>query len=144
MITFHDRPDSLAHLLGMLAFYFWVRSRRVLHEPGAVPHPGRQLGLMVLFLVLTLCTSLQIGAVYLFLLWLGMAMTSLAGRERFPAPAMAATLIVPAAMALAVKFGFPGWWAGFRTRAATPSWTGLQFPGLDALLKVARTVRQSA
>jgi hypothetical protein len=141
VLTFHDRPDSLAHLLGMSAVYFWVRSRRVLNGANAVSRPNFQLALMVLFVVLTLCTSLQIGAVYLFLLWLGMAITRLAGREHFPVMAMTATLILPAALAAAVKFGFPGWWAGFLEHArGTPSWTGLQFPDAGAVLKVVRTV----
>ena len=141
VITFHDRPDSLAHVLGILAVYFWIRSRRVFSETGTVPQVNLHLGLMALFAVLTLCTSLQIGAVYLFLLWVGMVFTSLAGREPFPTAAMAATLIVPAVMAAAVRFGFPNWWAGFMEHARqTPSWTGLQFPAMAAVLKVVRTV----
>src|SRR5260221_8897119 len=39
LLTFHDRPDSLAHLLGMLAVYSWIRSRRNL-DRGASPLPG--------------------------------------------------------------------------------------------------------
>ncbi len=141
VLTFHDRPDSLAHLLGILAVYCWICSRRVFSETGEVPQANRQLGLMGLFTVLTLCTSLQIGAVYLCVIWIGMVFTSLAGREPFPAGAMAATLVVPVAMAAAVRFGFPGWWAGFAEHARqTPSWTGLEFPTTAAVLKVVRTV----
>ena len=32
VFTFHDRPDSLAHLLGVIAVYACVRSRRILYQ----------------------------------------------------------------------------------------------------------------
>ncbi len=144
VITFHDRPDSLAHLLGMLAVYSWICSRQILGDPQKITNRNQpsatMLAAMVLFVVLTLCTSVQIGAIYLFLIWVGLAATSLAGRERFPIKAAALTILIPAALALFVKLGFPLLWNGFIEHARqTPSWTGWRWPGTD-LLKVGRTV----
>jgi hypothetical protein len=68
LITFHDRPDSLAHLFGILAVYAWVRSGAG-SPTGAVPSRAWSW-LMATFVVLTLATSLQIGGVYLLLIWL--------------------------------------------------------------------------
>jgi hypothetical protein len=140
LITFHDRPDSLAHLLGMLSVYAWIRSRRIFNG-GSTPRGANcWLWLMALFSVLTFCTSLQIGGIYLVWLWFGMAATTLAGGEAFPLPAMAATVIGPAALMALVKFGFPELWTGFFEHARqTPSVTGWRLPDVTEILKVART-----
>ncbi len=124
-ITFHDRPDTLAHLLGALAMLAVVRG---LFWPVAA------------FLLLTFATSLQIGGIYS--LWVGLLVISATRlqRIRFPwgaALALAGTL---AALIALVEFGHPQLWAGFQEHVRiTPSVTGLRLPRLDDLLKVART-----
>ena len=137
LLTFHDRPDSLAHLLGMLAVYAWVRSRRSL---AGVENLSVWAWLGTLFVILTLCTSLQIGAIYFLWLWLGTIATSLAGKEEFPLLPMAALVIVPIALVALVRIEFPLWWNGFMEHALqTPSLTGWRMPELGDVLKVART-----
>jgi hypothetical protein len=140
LLTFHDRPDSLAHPLGMLGIYALICSRRIFNS-GIVPaHAIACLWAMVLFSVLALCTSLQIGAIYFLWIWLGILVTTLAGRDKFPALPMAATIIVPATLILAVKFGCPHLWAGFLEHARqTTSLTGWRLPGIGDALKVLRT-----
>lgn len=141
LLTFQDRPDSLAHLFGMLAICSWVYSRRIFNSEHPEPRRARWHWLMALFSVLTLCTSLQIGCTYLFCLWAGMAATTLAGREPFPVGPMAMTLVAPAILVAVVKFCFPLWWSGFMENALqTPSFTGLRLPSFSSdILKVART-----
>jgi hypothetical protein len=140
LLTFHDRPDSLAHLLGMLAVYSWIRSRRIFNN-GTVPAgASAYVWAMAAFNVLALGTSLQIGAIYLLLIWAAMAVAAVAGRENFPLQPMAATVLVPAALVLTVKFAFPHLWAGFLEHARqTPSLTGWRFPAVGDVLKVLRT-----
>lgn len=124
-ITFHDRPDTLAHVLGALALLAVVRG---LFWPAAA------------LLLLTFATSLQIGGIYS--LWAGLLIlaTTRLWRIRFPWAAMltlAGTLLGLVAL---VKFGHPQLWAGFQEHVRiTPSVTGLRMPGLDDCLKIART-----
>src|SRR3989440_9633036 len=66
LITFHDRPDSLAHLLGMLGVYSWTRSLGWGAQAEAGTATKSWSWGMVIFMVLSLCASLQIGAIYLF------------------------------------------------------------------------------
>lgn len=152
-ITFHDRPDTLAHLLGALAIYAAVRylTPTLSHDGGegvrraseGVADGKTRCGwswLTAAFLLLTLCTSLQIGAVYL--MWVGLVVVSGAGLKRasFPwLPIMALAAVASGLIAL-VRFGFPLLWAGFREHAAmTPSFTGLRMPDAAELLKLVRT-----
>ena len=79
VLTWHDRPDSLAHLLGMLAVLTFLCARKSFGNGAAPSASPACLWLMVLFLVLTVSTSLQIGAVYLMWIWFGMLATTLAG-----------------------------------------------------------------
>jgi hypothetical protein len=139
LLTFHDRPDSLAHLLGMLGVHAWIRSRRRFNDGNDAPHSVAWLWSMVLFMVLTLCTSLQIGAIYFLWIWAGMITTTLAGGEKFPMLPMAMTLALPMVLLSTVKFAFPHLWAGFLEHARqTPSLTGWRLPAIGDLLKVAR------
>ena len=140
LLTFHDRPDSLAHLLGMLGIYAWICSRRIFNH-GTVPaHATAGLWAMAMFTVLALCTSLQIGAIYLLWIWLGMLVTTLAGKDKFPTLPMVTTIVLPTALVLAVKFGYPHLWAGFLEHAGqTPSLTGWRLPAIGDILKVLRT-----
>ncbi len=140
LLTFHDRPDSLAHLLGMLGVYAWIRSRRIFNDGNENPHAAAWLWAMVLCAVLALGTSLQIGAIYFLWIWAGMIASTLAGREKFPLLPMAMMLALPVALASIVKFGLPHLWAGFLEHARqTPSLTGWRLPAVGDLLKVART-----
>ena len=124
-ITFHDRPDTLAHALGALAILALVRG---MTWPGSA------------FLLLTFCTSLQIGGIYA--LWIAALILGSVwlGRHKFPwaqAGLFMATLIGLVAL---VKFGHPHWWEGFREHVRiTPSFTGLRVPRADDVLKVLRT-----
>ncbi len=139
LLTFHDRPDSLAHLLGMLAVYSWIRSRRNLDRADG-PRPARWTWLMVAFAVFALCTSLQIGGIYFVWIWIGMIATSLAGGEKFPLAPMSALFFVPIVLVATVRIGFPELWNGFMEHARqTPSLTGWRMPALTEILKVVRT-----
>src|ERR1700728_977377 len=64
LFTFHDRPDSFAHLLGMLGLYACVCSRRIFGR-GTESKAGIWTWLMAVFIVLGICSSLQIGTTYL-------------------------------------------------------------------------------
>ncbi len=124
-ITFHDRPDTLAHLLAALAMLALVRGL-----PWAT----------AVFLTLTFCTSLQIGGIYS--LWLGLFIMSETSFAKRPIPWAAALSFVGVMVALIalVKFGYPRLWEGFREHVAiTPSVTGLRAPSLDAILKIVRS-----
>ncbi len=140
LLTFHDRPDSLAHFLGMLGIYAWICSRKIFNN-GVVPAQANVcLWAMAIFSILALCTSLQIGAIYFLWIWLGVLVTSLAGKDNFPKLPMAATVAVPAVLLLAVKYGYPHLWAGFLEHARqTPSLTGWRLPAIGDVLKVLRT-----
>ena len=140
LLTFHDRPDSLAHLLGMLAICAWICSRKIFNNGTTPAHATVCLWAMALFTVLALCTSLQIGAIYLLWIWLGTLVTTLAGKDNFPALPMAVTIVLPAALILTVKFAYPHLWAGFLEHARqTPSLTGWRMPAIGDVLKVLRT-----
>jgi hypothetical protein len=139
-ITFHDRPDSLAHLMGTLAIYACVRSRRAF---------GRAEGevsilwnwLMVGFVALTFCTSLQIGCAYFLLTVVATIESCRLAREPVPLLALAAMTFFPLMLAVAVKYGFPQAWAGFTEHVReTPTLTGLRKPTLNEALKIVRTV----
>lgn len=137
VITFQDRPDSLAHLCGALAMLGWVRSREV---------PSRALGgwwdwFATAFIVLALCTSLQLGGVYFCWIWLLAAAAIVIRGERIAWLPLLATVVVPVALVALVKLGYPRLWIGFQEHAAqTPAITGWHWPRLDELLKVVRTV----
>ncbi len=124
-ITFHDRPDTLAHLLGILTVLAVVRG---LIWPAAA------------LLLLTFCTSLQIGGIYS--LWVGGLICVIAwlGQRKFPWPALLAFIITLLGLVALVKFRHPLLWDGFREHVKiTPSFTGLRWPQLDDCLKIIRT-----
>ncbi len=140
LLTFTDRPDSLAHLLGMLGIYAWISSRQIFNSGTTPAHAGMWLWAMAAFVVLALCTSLQIGGIYFLWIWAGVMVTTLAGRDKFPLLPMLATIAVPFALASLVRFGFPHLWSGFLEHARqTPSLTGWRIPALGDILKVLRT-----
>jgi hypothetical protein len=124
-ITFHDRPDTLAHVLGALVMLAVVRG---LFWPAAV------------FLLLTFSTSLQIGAIYS--LWAALLAAGVTRLQpaKFPWAVVLVLACALAGLVALVKLGHPQLWAGFQEHVRiTPSITSLRWPRTDDLLKVART-----
>lgn len=133
-ITFDDRPDGLAQLLGIVAVFAWVRTASQA-KPGAWPW------LATLTVVLAIGTDPEIGGLYLGWMWLLALGAAVLLQKRFPLPAMLAMIVVPVGLMLAVKYGRPDLWAGFMEHAAqTPSFTGLRIPHGADLLKLVRTI----
>lgn len=126
-MTFHDRPDSVAHVLGMLGIVAWSR------ETGAW---SRWVG--ALLIGLTVTTSLHIGAMYTAMAWMLAFLRG--GPARFPwLPALAMVAIPAGILGLAVAV-WPRAWDGFvENLLATPSFTGYRWPAFEDLLKVGRT-----
>ena len=140
-ITFHDRPDSLAHLFGILAIYSCVRGWRIPTQDDEAASRWIWPWLMALFAILGVATGLQIGALYILLLWVACLLRRYLAHEPVPVTALAATVVVPGLLVGMVIVGFPGLWQGFLEHARqTPSFTGLRIPRLDDWLKVLRNV----
>jgi hypothetical protein len=140
VITFHDRPDSLAHVFGMAAVYCWIRSCHALGKP---PHSGHSAWswAMTGFAVLSLCTGLQIGALYFLLLGIGMLAARYINRAAIPWAPLVALVLIPVTLIARVVFGFPHLWAGFLEHARqTPALSGWRIPKLGETLKAVRTV----
>ena len=132
-LTFHDRPDSVAHVVGLLALYAWMRAA----DAGA--SAARWRGAAAALIVLTVATSLHIGAMYAAMLWVHAALRS--RREAWPWRPMLAMVLVPAGLGAAVAFGWPRAWQGFSENLlATPSFTGYRLPAVEDILKIGRTV----
>jgi hypothetical protein len=126
-ITFHDRPDTLAHVLGVVAVWALLRG-------------GRWVWLVVGAVVLAFCTSLQIGGVYLLLCGLLAAGSAWSRRSAFPWTAAVALGLTLAGLVTLVRWGFPQLWSGFQEHVRiTPSLTEWRWPGVLELLKTART-----
>ncbi len=142
-ITFHDRPDSLAHLLGILAVYACVRAWRG-RSPDAAMSPSVRWAwwsLMAGFAVASVATGLQIGAFYILVLWCAAVLRWRLTGNPTPLWSLAATILVPAALIALVIAGFPQLWKGFLEHAnQTPSFTGFRFPGIEEVLKALRSV----
>ena len=140
-ITFHDRPDSLAHLFGILAIYCCVRRWRVPKWGEIGSTEEKWPWFMALFAILDVATGLQIGALYMFLLWVACLLRRYLTNEPMPLIALAATVVVPGFLLGMVIVAFPGLWQGFLEHARqTPSFTGFRLPRLDEWLKVFRNV----
>ena len=151
VITFHDRPDSLAHVFGLAAIYSWTRARSAAMAPSATsltgerPAPSRSWKvwhwLMVVFVILGLGTGLQIGGVYFLVVWIGTMTSAFFAKDDFPVLQMTASILVPIALVLLVAFGFPHLWEGFLEHARqTPSISGWRIPLAGEILKMIRTV----
>lgn len=130
-ITFDDRPDGLACLLGALAVYAlarWLHGARGWAWCAA------------LFCVLTFCTSLQIGGLISF--WIFISFVAAGGfcRIRLPFGALAAVVFVPLTLAMVVRFWFPHLWAGFQENLHGTAVGGLHLPSVASVLKVVRNV----
>ena len=123
-ITFHDRPDTLAHVLAALALLALLRGL-----PWAT----------AVLLVLTFATSLQIGGIYL--VWLSLFLLGNAwwAKAKIPWPPVLMFALAVAGLIGWVRFGHPHLWEGFREHVAiTPSVTGLRMPTMDDVLKILR------
>ncbi len=140
-ITFHDRPDSLAHVWGMTAVWAWARAYRTASGPGKFQSSSRWLGLAAGSVVLCLATSLQIGGIYFLLISLGLWLGPRAMPARLPAVVWTGMLMLPVLLMAGVKFGQPQWWAGFQEHARqTPSLTSWRLPDLLEIIKIVRSV----
>lgn len=143
-ISFHDRPDSLAHVFGLGAVYAmarWLEGRDEAGEEGETGAGGLWAWGIAAGLMLAVGTGLQIGALYFAAMWLGMALAALGRRRRLPAFPMTMSLLVPGLLVALVIFGFPRIWEGFVEHARqTPSVTGWRLPSRDQLLKLGRTL----
>ena len=96
---------------------------------------------MALFAILGIATGLQIGALYIFLLWVACLLRRYLANEPMPLIALGATVVVPGFLVGMVIVAFPGLWQGFLEHARqTPSFTGFRLPRLDEWLKVLRNV----
>ena len=125
-ITFHDRPDSLAQCFGALAVLACVRG---------MPWPTAAL------LVLTFCTSVQLGGIYA--VWIGLITiaTTRLNKVRFPTAAILTFIATLIGLIGLVKFGFPHLWEGFQEHLKiTPSVTGIRLPAINDLLKIGRAI----
>lgn len=129
-MTFHDRPDSVAHVTGALALLLWIRA---LESPSPLRRGGA-----VLLVILTWGTSIHIGAMYTAMLWMLALLRS--REERFPWMSALAMAVLPIALAAGVALAWPRLWEGFTENLlATPSFTGYRLPARDEVLKVLRT-----
>ena len=140
-ITFHDRPDSLAFLVGTLAIHAWLRTQGPLGDSTRGLNARHWSWLCAAFVVLTLCTSLQIGAVYFAWVWLAAACGWKVLRKPVPILPMAMMVLVPIGLIALVYLGFPRLWDGFVENVHNnPSLTGLRTPAVADLLKIGRNV----
>ncbi len=145
LLTFHDRPDTLAQVLGLLSVYAWTRSRLLFNAvPADAPAKPSPLWtwLMAAAVVLCLATSLQIGGTYFMLALLGTTAAVYARHERFPFGPMLMMILTPPVLVMLVKTQFPLAWAGFQENVnLNPSFlTGWHAPTLLSILKALRTV----
>ncbi|MCL4785471.1 MAG: hypothetical protein KJ070_01565 [Verrucomicrobia bacterium] len=137
-ITFHDRPDTLAHLMGALAIYGSVRAYVI--DAASSPTQHHWYWFVAVWLLLAFGTSLQIGVIYLC--WSILLLVGGTWLKRVPLPWLpaAALAIAMAGLIGLVRFKFPLLWTGFLEHAElTPSVTGWRLPGAGDLLKLVRT-----
>jgi len=129
-ITFDDRPDGLACLLGTLgvhALVCWLTGTR-----GAA-------WFAACFACLTVCTSLQLGALYSSWIFLGLLLGG--GKSRPPLGPLGLLILAPLALVAAVKFGWPQGWAGFQENVhGNASLTGWRLPQLGDCFKAVRNL----
>jgi hypothetical protein len=131
-ITFDDKSDSLACLLGTLGILGAIRWQR-----GA--HAGAWLA--AAFSVLGICASLQVGALCSLWIFLALAIRGNDGQKQFPIAPLAAMVLTPLALAAVVRFGFPVLWAGFMENVqCNASLTGWHWPRPNEPFKAARNV----
>lgn len=132
-LTFHDRPDTLAHVWGAGAALLtvgWQRNANLRHLWGTA-----------VFLALVFLTSLQLGATYAVVIGVTVLAQALITKERIPWSPLVAMGLTPFVLLAVGKFGFPRWWIGFVENSTNnPSTVGLHFPDVDSLLKLGRSL----
>ena len=139
-ITFHDRPDSVAHVCGMFAVYAWVRAGFAAPSGATDSQSSRWHWVMATAIVLCLAASLQIGATYGFLVWCGLFLARFATGQRIPVLPLGAMVIAPALVIGGFTLFWPRFCQGFVESASTASFfTGLHTPGLMEVLKIVRS-----
>lgn len=140
IFTFHDRPDSFAHLLGVLGLYACVRSQHIFG--GEKPErSGLWVWLMAIFIVFAFCTSLQIGGIYLLIVVIATISACHLENKAIPLGSISFMVLMPALLALSVKVAMPTAWSGFMENVhQTPFLTGLRLPHWQEVAKIVRTV----
>ena len=134
VVTFHDRPDTLAHVLGtgaVLAAARWLRS------------DGRQRAPWASAALLSLAygTSLQLGATYTCLAGVTVLGYCWLAKSKVPWLSLVVMGLIPFGLLVLGKYGFPRWWLGFLENARdNPSTVGLHIPDAGAMLKLVRTL----
>lgn len=137
-LSFHDRPDGCAHVLGMFAVYCCIRSRKIFGGTGAT---GLWTWLMLLLIVLAICTSLQIGTTYFGLIFIATLAASYFGKEPVPLISLALMVVIPVMLVLLVKAALPQAWAGFMENVhQTPFIIGFHKPRFGEVAKILRSV----
>lgn len=140
-ITFHDRPDTLAQVLGAGAVYAWLRSWEAIADGPKSGATSRWSWLATALAVLTLAASLQIGAMFIFFVSLGIVLARFIYQVKLPVLPLVAMPVLSVLLALIAKFGFPNWWSGFvENFGDNPSVQGWHWPDAGSILKCARTL----
>jgi hypothetical protein len=141
VITFHDRPDTLAQVLGAGAVYAWLRSWEAIAEGCKPAAATRWSWLATVLAVLTLSASLQIGAMFIFFVSIGIVVARFIYGVKLPLLPLVAMPVLSVLLALIAKFGFPNWWAGFvENFGDNPSVQGWHWPDASSILKCVRTL----
>lgn len=141
--TFHDRPDTLANLLGTLAIYALVRSCPLFADKQVSPSPtARWFGYLVsVSLFLTIFTSPHIGMTYSFLIFAAMVLAWLVDRQPVRWVALASVPVTLILVVLAIIWLRPLWWEGFREHLhQTPSRQPFAIPVPHDVLKILRAI----
>lgn len=134
VITFHDRPDTLAHVCGVGALWAMVGWQ-------CDGSAGRRLWLSVAFVALAFLTSVQLGAMYAAVVGVTVLAQALLTGQRIPWLTLLVIGLTPLILLAVGKFGFPRWWTGFIENARdNPSSLGLHPPDLDGILKLVRSL----
>ncbi|HXA45151.1 MAG TPA: hypothetical protein VNZ25_06570 [Candidatus Angelobacter sp.] len=133
IITFNDRPEDLAHIFGLVSL--WLVAN-------LISRPGPRLSTMVwliLFLLLTLYTSIIVGAVYFGAGFIACGLAGWVQRRRVLVTPYFAVVVLFAAIVFWVMKVHPLWWQGFLENSAkTPAVEGLRKPNLLDLIKLLR------
>ena len=133
ILTFNDRPEDLAHILGLGSL--WLVGRQI-------STPGKNLPVMLglcLLLLLTLYTSIIVGAVYFGTGFIACAASWLHWRRIFLfIPFFAAAVLFFVIVLWVIEF-HPLWWQGFLENShKTPAAEGFRIPNILDLIKLVR------
>ena len=129
--TFDDRPDSLAHVFGLIALWLWLRVEN-LRLGGWLPAAA---------VTLALWTNPEVGGIYFGMLGLLTLVKVVAGPPKWPVLPLLLLAVLPPLTVFAFKAWQPELWAGFLEHARqTPSLTALRRLSGGDVLKVVRAV----